>query len=394
MLKISPKIAPKTKLSTTLRNWLPILQSNLETLEETLEPYCASNPFVQIRSACEERQPQKKSNNKTEHLKSSGGIIESLHVQPKSLYEILSEQINPPLFPTNKSQEIAFSIIEQINEEGYFEPCDELLQKYDANELEKIRLRFCYLEPSGIGAIDFKESFIFQLIDLDIDDELYSFVKVLIGDFERIGEYKNEPLFLSAIDVIKHFRTPPAIDFFEEQKVSIPDLFIYENADNIEIKLNDMFYPDIIIDTEGIDETHNFVAQKLKEAKDLIDALEMRKATLYKIGLMIVEYQYEYFKGGAIRPMKLKDLADELERNPSTISRAISNKYLACNRGIIPLKQFFSTAIDEDVSNSAIKEYLVSIVSKEDSTKPLSDTKLLEMIEAKFGVKIDRKSVV
>lgn len=71
-----------------------------------------------------------------------------------------------------------------------------------------------------------------------------------------------------------------------------------------------------------------FIKTKIKEARDLVDALEMRKATLYKIGLMIVEYQYEFFKGGEIKPMKLKDLAEEFGHAPSTISRAISNKFL------------------------------------------------------------------
>jgi RNA polymerase sigma-54 factor len=119
----------------------------------------------------------------------------------------------------------------------------------------------------------------------------------------------------------------------------------------------------------------------------------MRKATLYKIGLMIVEYQYDFFFGKAIKPMKLKDLAEDLGRNPSTISRAIAGKYLSCSRGIIPLKQFFATALDEDISNSAIKEYMCELVKHEDQKKPLSDIKLLEAIESKFGIKMVRRTI-
>jgi RNA polymerase sigma-54 factor len=91
--------------------------------------------------------------------------------------------------------------------------------------------------------------------------------------------------------------------------------------------------------------------------------------------------------------MKLKDLADELERNPSTISRAIANKYLACNRGVIPMKNFFSAAIDEEISNATIKSYLQDLIHNEPNDKPLSDAKLLALIEEKFGVKMVRRTI-
>jgi len=228
---------------------------------------------------------------------------------------------------------------------------------------------------------------------LDVEEGLYQRTKRLIEDFENLETYAGEADFSEAIGIIRRFHIPPAIEYFEEEMQVVPDLFVFENNGAIEVKLNDAYYPDVIIDTQGMDESHYFVAQKIKDAKDLVDALEMRKATLYKMGLMIVEYQYEFFTGGQIRPMKLKDLADELARNPSTISRAIANKYLACNQGVIPLKQFFSAAIDEDVSNAAIKSYLQEVVAKEDSKKPLSDSRLLGMIEERFGVKMVRRTI-
>jgi RNA polymerase sigma-54 factor len=137
----------------------------------------------------------------------------------------------------------------------------------------------------------------------------------------------------------------------------------------------------------------DFVKMKLKEAKDLVDALEMRKATLYKLGLMIVEHQYEFFLGGDIKPMRLKDLSEDLDYNQSTISRAISNKYLECNRGVISLKDFFSTAIDEDLSNTSIKEFIKEIVKNENRDRPLSDIKILELIEKKFSITLSRRTI-
>ena len=245
------------------------------------------------------------------------------------------------------------------------------------------------MEPIGVGALNLKEAFLFQLNDIDVEESLYPLVETLIVNFEAIESYNKEARFLEALSVIKKFRNPPALDFLEDEKEVIPDIFVYQKEGAIEVQLNDAYYPEIVIDTEGVDETHAFVSQKIKDAKDLVDALEMRKATLYKIGLMIVEYQYDFFMGKSIKPMKLKDLADDLGRNPSTISRAIANKYLSCSRGVIPLKQFFAAALEEEISNSAIKEYMLELVKKEYRLKPMSDLKLLELIEKKFNIQID-----
>ena len=164
-------------------------------------------------------------------------------------------------------------------------------------------------------------------------------------------------------------------------------------SSGISVQINDDYYPEISIDTEGLDEKEAFVSSRVKEASELIDALEMRKATLYKIGLMIVEYQYDYFLGGDIKPMKLKDLADELGRNPSTISRAIANKYLSSPRGTVALKNFFATGFDEETSNAAIKEFLLELIKNEDHKKPLSDLKIQELIQAKFNIQIVRRTI-
>lgn len=398
-LRVSQTQTTKQKFSSTLRGWLPILQANLDSLIETLEPFVQENPLIHITSGCEipEKKFEKKSFFQHVSKTSVSDTIEALTINKKSLFETLYEQINPPLFPTEKSQNIAYEIIESINSEGYFDLSflPDIAQKcaVSVGEIEKIRQRFAYLEPLGIGACDFKEAFLFQLYDLELEETLYQTVEKLIVNFETIESLSKEPLFHEALAIIKRFRNPPAIDFLEDEKEIIPDIFIDNLNGVIEVKLNDSYYPEVIIDTEGMDETHSFVSQKIKDAKDLIDALEMRKATLYKIGLMIVEYQYDFFFGKAIKPMKLKDLADDLGRNPSTISRAIAGKYLSCARGVIPLKQFFATALDEDVSNSAIKDYMLELVKNENKTKPLSDLKLLEMIEKQFNIKMVRRTI-
>jgi len=398
MLRVKTSVELKNKLSNTLRNWLPILQSSLSDLGEAMAPFVEGNPLIDVKSGYEEsfeaRIPKKIQFGYVQNSHSEA--IEALTIQHKSLYEVLEEQIDSSLFPTPISRLIATHIIENLDEGGYYEGESEAFCAQNAltmEQFEKIRLRFIHVEPVGIGARNVSESFLFQLDSSSISDSGYTLASDMINHLDELGRYRKEPFFDEAMRVIGSFKNPPAIDFMEDSMQVIPDLMIYtDTEEGIEVKLNDQYYPAISIDAAyGVD--HSFVRDKLKEAKSLVDALEMRKATLYKVGLMIVEYQYDFFTGGAIKPLTLKTLADEFGHNPSTISRAIANKYIACNRGIYPMKEFFTTAIDEDVSNAAIKEYVSELVKSESHKKPLSDMKLLEMIQDKFKITMVRRTI-
>jgi len=398
-LRTSQSVESKNKLSSTLRNWLPILHSSLGDLEEAMSPFVEGNPLIEVKSGYEEnfekRLPKKilygqgAKNSQTEQ-------IEALTIAHRSLYDILDEQIDTTLFPTPISQEIAQCVVENLDEDGFFEgDIDVLSEKLGVSEEEfdRVRKRFSYLDPIGIAAVDVTECFLFQLDDASISDEGYSLALQIINNLETIHAFTKEKHFEEALRVIQSFRNPPAIEYFEDSNQIICDLMIYSNDEGgIEVKINDAYYPAININTDyGVE--HEYVTAKIKEAKSLVDALDMRRATLYKVGLMIVEYQYEFFTGGAIKPLTLKTLADEFGHNPSTISRAIANKYIACERGVFAMKEFFTTAIDEDVSNAAIKEFLSTIVKEEPHNKPLSDMKLLDMIQERFKVKMVRRTI-
>lgn len=389
-MKLSQKLTAKTKLNQTLRSWLPILQVASDELKETLEPFIEKNPFVQL-----EPNPKSRSLNFYNDIykTSISDTIESSIIYKESLYEKLSSQIDDKLFPSKRSKDIANLIIECINCEGYFEWDDGIFIGFSKDEVERIRARFAYLEPVGVGAIDYKESFIFQLDELCDNDEIYELCVEIIQNFENISKFTKRKNYDTAMALIRKFKNPPAIEYMDDEMLVIPDIFVYDSDDGIEIAINDEFYPNIHIDTEGIDEKSEFVAGKIKEAKDLIDALEMRKSTLHKIGLMIIEYQYDYFFGGDIKPMKLKDIAEDLGRNPSTISRAIQNKYLSSKRGIVPLKNFFAAAASQEVSNAAIKEFLLNLIKNENRIKPLSDEAILAMIESEFKIKLVRRTI-
>ncbi|MGP1359437.1 RNA polymerase factor sigma-54 [Campylobacter sp.] len=393
MLRQKQTLAPKIKLNQTLRSWLPILQSGLDELKETLEPFIKDNPFATIEHKNLEKSEKKRNFFEQVSRNSVTESIEALSIYKESLYEKLISQINPPLFPTQKSQDIAYKIIECLDDEGYFSYDNEIFADFCESEVERVRARFAYLEPCGVGAKDVKESFLFQLSETEASDEIVECAKKIILNFENIEKLRKLKFYDDALKIIKKFKNPPAIEYLEEASQKVPDIFVLSTSSGVSVQINDDYYPEILIDTEGLDEKDAFVSSRIKEASELIDALEMRKSTLYKIGLMIVEYQYDYFLGGDIKPMKLKDLADELGRNPSTISRAIANKYLSCARGTIALKNFFATGFDEETSNAAIKEFLLELIKGEDHKKPLSDLKIQELIQAKFNIQIVRRTI-
>ena len=393
MLRQKQTLAPKIKLNQTLRSWLPILQSGLDELKETLEPFIKENPFATIEHKNLEKSEKKRNFFEQVSKNSVSESIEALSIYKESLYEKLVSQINPPLFPTQKSQDIAYKIIECLDDEGYFSYDDEIFAGFCESEVERVRARFAYLEPCGVGAKDIKESFLFQLSEAAASEEIIECARKIILNFENIEKLRKLKFYDNALKIIKKFKNPPAIEYLEEASQKVPDIFVLSTSSGISVQINDDYYPEILVDTEGLDEKEAFVSLRIKEASELIDALEMRKSTLYKIGLMIVEYQYDYFLGGDIKPMKLKDLADELGRNPSTISRAIANKYLSSPRGTVALKNFFATGFDEETSNAAIKEFLLELIKNEDHKKPLSDLKIQELIQAKFNIQIVRRTI-
>jgi RNA polymerase sigma-54 factor len=365
-----------------------------------LEGFKKENPFLDIKSGYEKSFSYKdyyssyvkKGNN------SNSENIEKMNIDKESLFEVLTKQIVPPLFPTSQSQQIALRIIEDINKDGFFDgDIVAISEEFDVYEevVERIRQRFSRLEPVGIAALDLKESFMFQLDGYeDVSDEVYQTTKKLIENIDEIHKFKKLNHYDKAITIIKTFKTSPAIEFMEDDNLVIPDVFVNIDGDSrIEVSLNNDYYPTISIDCAGLDKEQDFVKQKVKEANDLVDSLKMRKATIYKIGLMIIEYQYDFFFGGEIKPMKLKDLADEFGHNPSTISRAISNKYLECSRGVIPIKNFFTAALDEDTSNATIKNFISELVKSENKAKPMSDMKILSEIEKKFDIQIVRRTI-
>ncbi len=387
---LSISTAQKQNLNLSLKLWLPMLQTSIQDLESYLTNLSYENPFLEVTKS-KDFYSNFTSNG------TSGEFVESLAFYSDSLNDKLSEQIeDESLFPTPNSKKVALEILCDINENGYFDGDIEKIAitcNVYKEYVESIRQRFARLEPSGVGALDLQESFLFQLDSFDrkIDDELYNFTKKIIKDIAHVDKYASHHRFNDAKDIIKYFNNPPAIDYINDNVQVVPDFFVEINED-IEIKINNAYYPDIKVKNPFITKNEN-IKEKLKEAKDLVNLLNLRKSTLYKIVLIIVEKQISFFVGGELRPFSMQEIAAELGFAESTISRAVSNKYIECNLGIFPLKFFFSNAVDKDLSSSQIKSYIKSLVDYENKEEPLTDESILEFIETKFNLKMVRRTI-
>ena len=394
-LNLKQKQIPRLSMQT----WLPLLQCSLSDLDKHLQVISNENPCLEVGSGFEVSESSSARSHQAyleyqNHVSNaSSDEIEWMSVSSQSLYEKLDEQIAAPLFPTPISQRIAKQIIYYINDEGYFEgDVDAIAEELETDpyQVEKVRQRFAYLEPPGVGAKDYKESFLFQLGDVEMDDELSILVSAMITRFESMEKFVNHPRLHDAKEVISHLRNPPALAYMESEPPILPDLFVAFKNGGFTIKMNNAFYPDLKV--TQIDKYDNFAKQKFKEARELVKLLDLRKATLYNVTLVLLEKQYDFFMGGELQPLKLQNVADELGFNESTISRAISDKYLETERGVFSFKEFFSNAIGS-VSTAEIKHFLQRLVNSEDQDKPFSDKILHEKIEERFGVKMVRRSI-
>lgn len=383
----------------SMQTWLPLLQCSLSDLHSHIQNIAHENPCLEVKSGFEMAEGSNSSAHRAflsyqnQVSNASSDEIEWMSISTQSLFEKLDEQIVAPLFPTPISQKIAKQIIMYINDEGYFEgDIEEVAQECEVSvaRAESVRQRFAYLQPYGVGAKDYKESFLFQLTDLDIDDDLSLLLSAMIIQFESLEKFLKHPRLGEAKEILRSFKNPPAIDYMPPAPPVLPDLYVFFENNELTIRMNNAFYPDLKV--TQVDKYDNFSKQKFKEARELVKLLDLRKSTLYNVTLVLLEKQYQFFMGGALKPLKLQDVAQELGFNESTISRAISGKYLETEQGIFAFKDFFSNAIG-NVSTSEIKSFMQRLIQTEDRTKPYSDKILHERIEEHFGVKMVRRSI-
>lgn len=181
-----------------------------------------------------------------------------------------------------------------------------------------------------------------------------------------------------------------------------PDVFVAELEGELRVVLNEYYLPRVsvsdyylrLLKSSDEKETRDYLRQKLRQARWLLDSLERRNVTLRRCAEAVLEAQRPFFAGKTARlaPMTLSDLAERLEFHPSTVSRAVRGKYLQCRQGTYPLRYFFSRPVSGGVSRQAAKQTLLALIREEDARRPLSDQALCRLLTDR-GITVARRTV-
>lgn len=355
----------------------------------------------------------------------------------QTFQERLTEQLHL-LYLDEKQFVIADLIIGNLDESGYLNRAidaivDDLAFSMNVEATEKevgaVLELVQELEPAGVGARNLQECLLLQLRrKQDGDIVRFTALKIVENFFEEFTKKHYERIakkleieeqdLKEAIDEILRCNPKPGGSMREAAKNHqqiIPDFTLFEHEGRIELSLNSRNAPDLKVNrdyesmlrsyAEGAKnskadkEAFQFVKQKLDGAKWFIDAIKQRQQTLLLTMGAILEYQEAYFLSGdetKLRPMILKDIADMVELDISTISRVANSKYVQTNYGIFSLKYFFSESLStdsgEEVSTREVKKILSDAIAAEDKHSPLTDEKLMDLLKEK-GYNIARRTV-
>jgi len=334
--------------------------------------------------------------------------------------------------------EIAKQIIGSMDDDGYLRRevsaiADDLMfsknVKTTEEEIEEVLRIIQGFEPAGVGARDLQECLLIQLKRINSDNEeiktaikiiqnhMNEFSKKHYSKLEKIYNLNDEEL-KAVIGHILKLNPRPGNSMSDSHRLVqhiVPDFILNNNDGNLELSLNARNVPELKVSRsykemlttysqgkkkdKSTKEAAQFVKQKLDSAKWFIDAIKQRQETLMNTMSAIINYQYNYFLDGderLLKPMILKDIAEMVNLDISTISRVANSKYIQTPFGTFLLKSFFSESLStdsgEEVSSREVKNILQECVDNEDKRKPLPDDKLAKILNDK-GYNIARRTV-
>ena len=323
---------------------------------------------------------------------------------------------------TEREMHLGEQIIGNLDQNGYLvATIDEIAEqnKAERTEVEAVLGKIQEFDPPGIAARDLKECLLIQARLLGVLNPL---MEAIIRDHMKDLELKNYnhiarklrvplPEVLHAVQLVCRMDPKPGRIYSEERTQPIvPDVYVFKSGDEYKIVLNDdglprlrisNFYREIMGSNSGKanNETgKKYIREKVQSATWLIKSIQQRQKTIYKVAESLVRQQKDFFDGGMnyLKPLVLRNIADDVEMHESTISRVVTNKYMQTPRGIFELKFFFSSGINkiggDTIASKSVKENIRRIVSEEDARKPLSDLEIVELLD-KEDITIARRTV-
>lgn len=309
-------------------------------------------------------------------------------------------------------------ILGNLDEAGYL--CfalDELHHQFNMTEdvLKRALKVVQQLDPPGVGARNLSECLHLQLTALGLEGSLADILVTQYSDELESRHYNviakkckvTEEEIFAAARVLRELDPYPGSIFASSAVQYItPDVFVHKKGDDYIVTLNDdglanlgisSYYANIA--KQKLDEkTSEYLQEKMRGAQWLLKSIYQRQKTIHRVTVSIVKFQREFFDKGInyLKPLVLRDVAEDIEMHESTISRVTTNKYLQAPQGLFELKYFFNSGIGtstgEDMAATAVKSRIQDIVAEENSQKPYSDQKIVKIL-AEEGINIARRTV-
>ncbi|MGH9748504.1 MAG: RNA polymerase factor sigma-54 [Candidatus Polarisedimenticolia bacterium] len=346
--------------------------------------------------------------------------LENTLSRPQSLADHLTWQLEMNVAPA-RQKEIARAIIGNLDTDGYLQASLEEVAGMGPWSIEQVELALHLvqeLDPPGVAARDLKECLLIQLGFQDMEGTpaetiVREHMDLLQGRKFRelaqtLGVSQDEVMHY--VDTIRHLDPKPGRRYNAvSNNYVIPDVYVLKVDKGYTIVLNEEGLPRLrispfyrrMIDRNNTDvtrETRDYVREKFRSAFRLIKSLEERQRTIYKVARSIVKHQQGFLDLGYehLRPLILKDVADDIGMHESTVSRVVNHKYMHTPRGLFEMKFFFHSGISsvqgEDVSSLTVKERIKKVVNEEDAVHPLSDAAIVKILSDE-GLRIARRTV-
>ncbi len=415
------KLAPKQVLNAKL------LQLSLVNLEQTIIEELEQNPTLeQLDSDVDQNVDLE---NPIEDMDVS---LEDMYSNESNYYlseqkkeipipdqntfsEKLIDQLQHLKFEGNE-YEIAEEIIWNINERGYLDTDLILIaDRYEKleEEIEPILHKVQRLQPKGIGSRNLKECLLIQL-EAQKNSLSYKILEKSFDDFmhKRYDKIKNRFKCTSSelqdvVEIISNLNPRPGEGYRDKFQTVIPDLIVKEDGDDWVITTNDsglpelrvsQFYKDQVKNQKFKGEAKKFVKDKIDSAQWFIEAIQQRRITMINVMQSIIKFQPEWFSGNMeyLRPLKLQEVADNINMDISTISRSTRGKFVDTPYGIFELKYFFTDSITLSngsiISTFVIKRVLENIIHSENKESPYSDDLLVKKL-SENGYLLARRTI-
>ena len=322
--------------------------------------------------------------------------------------------------PTPDEKRLGSLIIGNLNKDGYLQSsAEELAQQggVEPDDIEEILFLLQTFDPIGVCARDLRECLLLQAHALGLKNTL---VTRIINDHIHHLENKNYKAIcralkvsmeevIAAVNVITNMEPKPGRSFSEEEPQYItPDIYVYKTEDDYVVVVNDdglpklrvnAFYKQAISQKNEVSaNARDYIQDKLRSAAWLIRSIHQRQKTIYKVMQSILKYQRDFFDKGItyLKPMVLRDVAEDIGMHESTISRVTTNKYAYTPQGIFELKYFFNSSIKrvygEAIASASVMAKIKRLIEGENPRKPYSDSKMAEMLKSD-NIDIARRTV-